>query len=353
MLCSGVAVTMIFVVGLSVLIRRGWGAAAFHTAPLALLYLGWWFAFGRDEYSNAQGSPGDVLRFVWTGFKAAFGEMGQLPGVGLALGLILVSGLVLAWRALAWNELRQRAAAPAALLVGAVVFLAIAGLGRVSFFGPEFARTSRYLHVVAALCLPAIAVAADAFLRRWRAVGVVTAALLVLGIPGNVDLIVNYETEWACCLGPKKLILALPQDPLAHTVPRQLRPIPELSNQVTVGWLLSGVRSGRIPTPDHVDPLTSAQANLRLSLFQSQRATEHGHCTALIDVVTRTLDKGEAIRFDGGLLQVSAAQDPRAGVAYNPKDGRTLTATDRRGSEARRPLLPPRDYPEEQQRPTA
>ena len=156
----------------------------------------------------------------------------------------------------------------------------------------------------------------------------VAAALLVLGIPGNVDLIVNYETEWACCLGPKNLILALPHTPLAHTVPRQLRPIPELSRELTIGWLLSGVRSGRIPTPDHVDALTSAQAKLRLSLFQSRPATEHGRCTVLTHVVTRTLDKGETVRFDGGLLQVSAAQDARAAAVYNPKDGRTLTATD-------------------------
>ena len=214
MLCSGVAVTMILVVGLSTLVRRGWRAAVFHTAPLGVLYLGWWFAFARDRYSQARGSPGDVLRFVWIGLRTTFREMGQLPGVGLALGVVLVTGLVVAWRALAWNDFRRRAAAPAALLVGAVVSLAVAGVGRVAFFGPDFARQSRYLHVAAALCLPAIAVAVDALLRRWRAVGVVAAALVVVGIPGNVDLIVDYETRWQCCLGQKDLILALPQSPL-------------------------------------------------------------------------------------------------------------------------------------------
>ena len=78
------------------------------------------------------------------------------------------------------------------------------------------ARSSRYLHVAAALCLPAIAVGADALLRRWRAIGVVAAALLVMGIPGNVDLIVRYDEEWtASARGEKNLVLALPHVPFA------------------------------------------------------------------------------------------------------------------------------------------
>ena len=124
MLCSGVAVTMILVVGLSALVRRGWRAALFHTVPLGLLYIGWWIAFARDRYSAAGGSIGTMLRFAWTGLGAAFGEMGQLPGAGLALGALLISGLFLAWHGLDWNDLRRRAAAPGALLVGALVFLA-------------------------------------------------------------------------------------------------------------------------------------------------------------------------------------------------------------------------------------
>ena len=242
-----------------------------------------------------------MLSFVWTGLSTVFREMGQVPGVGLALGILLVAGLVLAWRPLDWNDLRQRAAAPAALLVGAVVFFAVAGLGRASVFGPQFAHSSRYLYVGAALCLPAIAVAADAFWRRWRAVGVVAVALLVVGIPGNVDLIVHFETERQGSLGQKDLVLALSQVPFAHEVPHGLHPIPEYGDaeSVTIGWLLSGVRAGRIPVPGHVDPLTSAYAKFRLSLFQSQRATEHGRCTALVHPVTRTLQQGQAVRING------------------------------------------------------
>jgi hypothetical protein len=330
LLCSGVAITMILVVGLSALIRRGWRAAAFHIVPLGLLYLVWWFAFGRGSYSKTLGSPWDVLRFVWIALSTAFREMGQVRGVGLALGIMLIAGLVLAWHAVAWNDLRRRAAAPAALLVGAVVFLAVAGLGRVAEFGAEYARQPRYLWVAAAMCLPAIAVAADAFLRRWRAVGVVAAALLVVGIPGNVDLFVHYETQYGPApLGQEDLILALPQVPFADEVPRGLHPMPELGDagSLTIGWLLDGVRAGKIPVPGYVDPRTAAEANLRLSLLQSQRATEQGRCKNLVHAVTRVLKQGQAIRFNGpGQLRVSAPKHPQAAVVYTAAEGRTLTA---------------------------
>ena len=102
--------------------------------------------------------------------------------------------------------------------------------------------------------------------------------------------------------------------------------MPELANPVTIGWLLSGVRSGRIPVPSQADPLTSAQANLRLSLFQSGPATQHGRCKYLDRAVTRTLDTGQAVRLKGGGIQISTLQDPRVAVTYEPASGGTLTA---------------------------
>jgi hypothetical protein len=40
--------------------------------------------------------------------------------------------------------------------------------------------------------LPALAVGADALVRRWRAALPVVLVLLVIGIPGNIDAIANY-----------------------------------------------------------------------------------------------------------------------------------------------------------------
>ena len=42
--------------------------------------------------------------------------------------------------------------------------------------------------------------------------------------------------------------------------------------------------------------------------------------------MTRTLEQGQTLRFDGpGQLRVSAPDNPRIAVAYQPTEGRTLT----------------------------
>src|SRR5207302_10440329 len=41
LMCSALAVTMTIIVGVAMLLRRGWRIAMFHTVPLAALYLGW------------------------------------------------------------------------------------------------------------------------------------------------------------------------------------------------------------------------------------------------------------------------------------------------------------------------
>jgi len=326
MLCSGVAVAMTVAVGLSVLFRRGWRAAVFHTAPLGLLYIVWWLAFARGQYTTAGGSIDLVVRFITTGFAGAFGEMGQLPGAGLALGAVLVAGLVLAWRGLDRAQLRRRAAAPGALLIGAALFLAIAGVGRASLFGPSVARSSRYLHIVAALSLPAIAVAAETLMRRWRVLGSVAIALLLVGLPGNIDFLVNYDARVKYGLGNPDLMLTFPRVSLARDVPRRLRPAPDLAPYVTIGWLLDGVAAGRIPRPGRAGPVIAPTANLRLSLLQSTRPTAASQCRVLRAPLTRTLVDGESVGINGGRIRVSLAQNPFIQVSYGIGYGRTLIA---------------------------
>jgi hypothetical protein len=326
LLCSGLGVTMTVIVGLAVLIRRGWRAALFHTLPLGLLYIVWWFAFARAEYTTATGSIGLVIRFAATGLAGTFDELGQLPGAGIALGILLLTGLVLAWHGLDRTRLRRRAAATAALLIGAAVFLAIAGVGRASLFGPSVARSSRYLHIVAALSLPAIAVAVNAVVRRWRLLGAFAVVLLLVGLPGNINFLVHYDKRVKYGLGNPDLMLAFPRIPTARHVPRGLRPAPDLAPYVTIGWLLDGVANGRIPKPERVGPLVSATARLRLSLRQLQRAPNTSHCRTLHDPRTRSLTKGTAIGFNGGRLRVSMAQNPAVQVSYGIGFGRTLVA---------------------------
>jgi hypothetical protein len=169
LMSSGIAVTMVVVVGLAMLLRRGWRVAMLHTAPLGAAYLVWYFAIARDTYASQEVSdPLDALAFARTTIAAGFDGLAQVPGLGWALGGLIVGGLFVAWRGRPFSEVRKIAAAPAALGLGAFVFVLISASGRVGF-APGIERSSRYVHVVCVLLLPAGAVAADAVMRRWRA----------------------------------------------------------------------------------------------------------------------------------------------------------------------------------------
>ena len=80
----------------------------------------------------------------------------------------------------------------------------------------------------AVLCLgaalPAMAVGANALARRWRILTPVVVVLFLVGIPGNVDALlqqrrseISFQTEY------RRLILTLPRVPVAQKVPRSLR----------------------------------------------------------------------------------------------------------------------------------
>jgi hypothetical protein len=330
LMSSGLAVTMIAVVALATLLRRGWRVAAVLTAPLAALFLLWWLGVGRSGYRGRDlaDSPSDAVRFVTDGLRNAFSDMGQLPGIGLALAAVLVVGLVLVWRDAPRTELRRRYAAPVALLAGALIFLITLGVGRTKV-GPVFSETvdpttfSRFVHVVVALMLPAVAVGADALVRRWRVLFPAVLALFLVGIPGNIRALEpeNFDA-WADA--QRTFMLAVPRSEVAQEVPPSLRPNP-LARGVTVGWLLDGVESGRIPDPGHVSPETSAFVTLSLALQASARQPSTTDCVPLTRPITRHLPKGTNIGIEGGAVRVELVEPDGSvispGITYNPRSG--------------------------------
>jgi hypothetical protein len=307
LLCSSVALTMVAVVGFAALLRRGWRAALLHTAPLALVYAIWLSVF--EDRRTAQGdgyphhdlsSPGQVARFMATGIRAAFDAIGQLSGVAWALGILLVIGLPLAWLRIDRADRRRRLAMPVALLAGAFLSICITGIARAAAFGTDFARTGRYLYLFAAMVLPALAVAADGLARRWRVLGPVVVAVLIIGIPGNVDaLLQRRRSEQHLQAEYRRLILTLPRLRIAREVPRSTRPEQELAKPLTIGWLLDGVASGRIPKPARKRPVDAATATLSLALNQQPDAFGAKVCRNATTPRTLEIAPGRAIRIYG------------------------------------------------------
>jgi hypothetical protein len=300
LMSSGIAVTMVVIVGLAMLVRRGWRVALLHTAPLAAAYVIWYAAIAHTTYESQDVSdPIEALTFARTTIAAGFGGLAQVPGLGWAIGGLVVGGLFLAWRPLPRSQLRRVAAAPAALAVGAFVFVLITSLGRVGF-APGIERSTRYIYVVGALLLPVVAVAADAVMRRWRVATSVLVVALAASLVGNVRDFSNERPYSGGFLASyRNLLLTMPRTAFADQVPRDVRPERGLAPYVSLGWLLDGVESGRIPGPGDVPADQRATAEIRLAL------QEHPHhrpseCETVVGPIDATLNRGSSVRTRRG-----------------------------------------------------
>ena len=322
LMSSGLGVTMTVVVGLAVLARRGWRPALFQTVPLAAAYLVWFAVIGHEGY-RSRAPISNVPGFVYDQFRETFRTLGQLPGLGLLLAAGLVVGLVLLVRRTPVAELRRRAAPPLALLAGSLVFATLAGLGRatsVDVFGLTSTETpSRYLYVMAALLLPALALALSTIAELRPIWGVpVAAAVFLIAVPGNVRTVVH-ETDAS---GPviqsvKQGLVGIASLPVATELPRDALVPARYFSGATVGWLVAAKDAGRLP---EVTPLSPAEANAltqELVLQGVPRPASTEGCEVLHHAVERRLgQQTRVISSPGGTVALGYL--PSSGPAPPP-----------------------------------
>lgn len=317
LLCAGIGAIMVVVVGIAALVRRGWRIALLHTAPLGVVYLVWLATIGTKGKRFAPLDPtfSQQVRFVAVGVRAGFQILGRAPGTGLLLAAVIAVGTVLARRSLG-PAFRRRAAAPLAMLAGVPILLAIISTSRAGPFpgglpggGPEYAREGRYVYLVAALLLPAIGFAAEAIYERWRVVGIVAVALVLVGLPANVrDL--RARSEYADLAWYRQRTLLPPALPRAAEFPKSLEPEPLIAPDVTLGWLLAGVRSGRVPAPEPTSPTNIASTTLRLALERTTTRERPTDCEALSGPVRRVLPRDETMTVASGAVDVVSVESP-------------------------------------------
>jgi hypothetical protein len=340
LMMSGIAVTMIGIVGLAVLLRRGWRMALMHVGPLATIFVVWWIAFGHGGHVRALGhQPPSTLRtdtrFLLRGFERGFQDLGHLHGLGWVLLALLVIGAPLAWRQRRHLPEFAELAAPVALLAGAFGFLVTTAVNR-SSFGPDYAGTSRYVSLTVAMLLPPVAVAADALARRWRVVVPITMALLLVGIPSGLHHVTKGQhTLIGQYSRTRYTMLWLPRDPHAGSAPRSLRPEQLTSRAVTIGWLVDGLREHRIPKPPAlflVDPLASSY--FRLSFFQNDGPAATTSCTVVRGPMTMNVRRGEVIGvYDNPVYLVPATRPYLVGygLLFVPSEGKAVSVIRRVG----------------------
>lgn len=329
LMCSGIGVAMVAIVGLAVLLRRGWRLASFHVVPLALLFAGWWAAYGREGDTYFRRSFESTAGFVWSGLEGAFRAVGQSGWVALALVALLAAGAVSTVRAVGHREMVERHALPLAMLAGSGLVLTMVALGRAAMYGSEHARTGRYLYLVAGLALPAVAFGADAVARRWPLLAPAAVLVLVIGIPGNIDATLEIDREEQFRRGNRNLIVALAGTPTAESASRDLAPLGMQGPDVTIGWLVDSRAEGKIPVPPGLVGDTAHDQVIRQGLVQvpppAVPPPAPPSCRDLRRQELRTLAPGDRIHFQNGMLRVRDATGS-PGLVYLPQLGNELRA---------------------------
>lgn len=328
LMCSGISVAMAIVVGIAMLLKRGWRIALLHTAPLAVAYAIWSLVSpdGESAAIYRTQSPLQVVKFVAIGVGSAFGRLGEVPLGGLGVALVMVTGLVWMLRGAGLGALRGRLALPAALLAGAGVFLLVAGLVRSGQagpiadsvgVGPGRARQSRYVYLTVAMILPALALAADEVARRRRQFAIAVVLGLVVGVPGNVRELATYTNQSSVERAKfRAAVLEAPRLPLARELPEAMSPgIPKTFAGLTLGWLIDSVSSGRIPDPPRRTAVDVANQTLRMALRTAKQPATR-ECRTFAEPGEVVLDALQRVTLKSGL----------ASIAYVAPDG-TVSAS--------------------------
>jgi hypothetical protein len=278
LMSAGVGVITVATVGLAMLLTRGWKVALFHTVPLAAYYLVW-ASITHPDTSGPFGYPS--LRVIWrwlmngeTGLFLALG--GSLVVAWILFGFTAV-GTTWAWRQTDRAGTALRAAIPTSMLVGNVLFTVTACAGRWNL-GIPAARGSRFLHIMAAFTMPAIALGATVIatqLSRLGPVGKVAVpaacVLLLLGVPPGLDDYGAPPFNAGYYRSQKRILLNITRMPEAQQAPAHLRPIPDpfRARYEEIGYLRDAARAGKLP--EGTKPLskkTRQEFKVRLGVMQ-------------------------------------------------------------------------------------
>ncbi len=268
---SGTGVTMVVVVALVALLRRGARVAVATAAAPALVYLLWYVAYGKDASTDnvPQLSFTETLEvitsYVWQGLVGSVDAVTGLAGVGpLALVLLALAVLRLA------RPATPEWAVAVALALGAVTFLTLTGVRRAGL-GAGVADAPRYVYVTAVLLLPLAAFAID----RWSR-GSQVRLVMMLGVTALLLIVQSTQlnlnaNDWAVIEQEQKDRIVAAAE-LAREGERFVFkvPVPQFIPNLTIDEVAALDRDGELPgnvEPSDTDLLT-ARAYLQLELAE-------------------------------------------------------------------------------------
>lgn len=325
---SGVALTILAVVGLTMLLRRGWRVALVQTVPLLAVYGTWFLFYGHDAGNGAPRSrAGEVVQFAWEGLKGTYRELGKLPGLGIVFVVVMIVGLAIFVVDRGLVRALHDGALPLSMLAGSMVFMVTTGLTKVSLVGPSYGATPRYLYVVSVLSIPALCLALDTLVRRWSVLFPASLVLLLVPVPWSI--IDEHRHPNLNLIGDKSVVALTEMDGL-DAVPPETNVAPQVGReQLSLAWLRDAAEDGKLPTLTPAER-AAGEANWRLRLALRQLSTRaNGTCAPVGNVLAISLAEGEQIGLVDGPIQVLSGEpggSPYNLVTFQPAFGETLVA---------------------------
>jgi hypothetical protein len=331
LLCSGVAVTMVLVVGLTAFLRRGWRVAVLTISVPGLVYLTWFAVRGRHARSIDQQplttALGRAPAFVWRGLADAVESGTGFPGMGpLVLVVILVPLAI-------WIVRSARPSTPSwsivlATALGAPMFLFLVDIRR-SGLGVAAAGASRYSYVVLALLAPILALAVTALLARSQYRPYVLFAATLVLILVCISTLIEHADQNAIFKQENKHRIIAAAGLLRSGAPTLSdTPAPQFDPDLGSRQLIALARDGKLPGNVHItesDRLTAAEY-LQLTL-RSRRARRVTSQAQIVGAEGAEL----APAPEPGCLEVSGTSDRPTMILAFPAPGSVRITTTRSG----------------------
>jgi hypothetical protein len=321
---------MVAVVGASTLLARGISAAAFHTVPLAIVYLSWSMIYGTIDAQAAASFPlGLMLEWIWEGLKQSLLGFAGMPLIAAALAGVMLYGLARIAPSLADSRRRRQLSSAIGLSFAPLLLFAAASTQRWSLGIDGIADQSRYLGLTAAFVLPLLAVAMDEVARRHSRIWPLLVFLLVAGIPSHLPKLWLEGRSASFFEQERAFVLAVAASPLAEQVRPGVHPDPYQigADELTVGWLLAAREDGKLPAPY---PRASERSQREIEDFVAMRLSLSQEIAPLPDELlceTRTAPRDYQTRIgdrfglreavsiallrDGRMLYPPLLYDPR------------------------------------------
>lgn len=282
LLCSGVVLPTAAGAGTAALLRRrGWRVAAAHTVPLALGFL-LWSSLATSVQDRPSQLGGAAVRAAWDIAVAPWTGMAQHGAVAVLLVGVFAVGSVPSVRRLPLAPARRSDALVAGLLVAAAAFAGLTAIKKI-----EPGVNSRYVHVLASLLLPIVALGVERLARRDLRVGLVALAALLVGVPGNVAVLDGTSTE-------ERTFAAMFRSPRLESAPDDQR----------VLWLDAALARALIAEGDAVTPLRleatpTEELTADLFLLLSPRVVDEPTGCATVGMATVDLGPGDPVLVRG------------------------------------------------------